>query len=81
MTADAMARVLVTGGAGYIGSHVVLALHAAGWPVVVLDNLSRGVLRPLHRDCDIVVGDVGDATLVRGVLERYRVTAVVHLVP
>ncbi len=57
----------------------MLALRAAGWPVVVLDNLSRGVLRPLHRGCDIVVGDVGDATLVRGVLDRYRVTAVVHL--
>jgi UDP-glucose 4-epimerase len=67
MAAHGTAPVLVTGGAGYIGSHVVLALRAVGWPVVVLDNLSRGVLRPVHRGCDIVVGDVGDATLVRGV--------------
>jgi UDP-glucose 4-epimerase len=56
----------------------VLALRAAGWPVVVLDNLSRGVLRLLHRGCDVVVGDVGDADLVRGVIEHYRVSAVLH---
>lgn len=76
---SAPGSVLVTGGAGYIGSHVVLALRAAGWPIVVLDDLSTGRLRPLHRDCALVVGDVGDRALVASVLRRYDVVAVVHL--
>lgn len=71
--------VLVTGGAGYIGSHVVLALRAAGWPVVVLDDLSSGRLRPLHRDCALVIGDVGDPAVVSAALRRHDVTAVIHL--
>ena len=71
--------VLVTGGAGYIGSHVVLALRAAGWPVVVLDDLSTGRLRPLHGDCAVVVGDVADRATVTATLRRCDVVAVVHL--
>lgn len=70
--------VLVTGGAGYIGSHVVLALRAAGWPVVVLDDLSCGVLLPLHRSVPFVRGDVGDRDL-RATLARHRIGAVIHL--
>lgn len=71
--------VLVTGGAGYIGSHVVLALREAGFQVVVLDNLTTGQLRALHRDCAIVIGDIGDRQLVRVTLSRYDIRAVVHL--
>jgi len=71
--------VLVTGGAGYIGSHVVLALRAAGWPVVVLDDLSTGQLRPLHADCAVVVGDIADRATVEATLRRHDVVAVVHL--
>ncbi|MCS7268764.1 MAG: UDP-glucose 4-epimerase GalE [Geminicoccaceae bacterium] len=71
--------VLVTGGAGYVGAHVVLALREAGWPVVVLDDLSTGRLLPLHRDCSVVLGGVGDRDLVRETLARYDVQAVVHL--
>ncbi len=76
---SAPGTVLVTGGAGYIGSHVVLALRAAGWPVVVLDDLSTGRLRPLHRDCAVVVGDVGDRATVAAAMRRHDVVAVVHL--
>lgn len=71
--------VLVTGGAGYIGAHVVLALREAGWHVIVLDNLSTGRLLPLHLDCSVVIGDVADRALVAATLARYDVTAVVHL--
>lgn len=71
--------VLVTGGAGYIGSHVVLALLEAGWPVVVLDDLSSGRLRPFHRRCALVVGDVADRATVAAALRRHDVAAVVHL--
>ena len=52
--------VLVTGGAGCIGSHVVLALRAADWPMVVFDELSTGRRDALPTDVALVVGDVGD---------------------
>jgi UDP-glucose 4-epimerase len=70
--------VLVTGGAGYIGSHVVRQLVDAGHPVVVLDNLSTGHRWAVAAEADFVQGDVGDAALVGGVLDRHRVAAVLH---
>ena len=71
--------IVVTGGAGYIGSHVALALLGAGWPVVILDDLSTGRLRPMHDLCQVVIGDVGDRGLVRAVLEAHDVIGVVHM--
>jgi UDP-glucose 4-epimerase len=52
--------VLVTGGAGYIGSHMVLALCDAGHDVVVLDNLSTGVAWAVHPKAVLVEGDIAD---------------------
>src|SRR4051794_38930791 len=70
-------RVLVTGGAGYIGSHVVQALAGRGHEPVVLDDLSTG-----HRDAIpealLVVGDCGDAATLDGVLAEHRPDAVMH---
>ena len=57
--------VLVTGGAGYIGSHMVLELLDAGEKVVVLDNLSTGFRWAVPQAATLVVGDVGDQDLVR----------------
>lgn len=71
--------VLVTGGCGYIGSHVVLSLLEAGWRVVVLDDLSTGRRRPLHDACELVVGDIADRALVTRILALHDVVAVVHL--
>jgi UDP-glucose 4-epimerase len=70
-------RVLVTGGAGYIGSHVVHDLAARGHEVTVLDDLSRGhaAAIPGHR---LVVGDIGDRGLVARLLEAESIEAVVH---
>lgn len=56
--------VLVTGGAGYIGSHMVHHLLESGEDVVVLDNLSTGVKENLPADSELVEGDIGDETLV-----------------
>jgi UDP-glucose 4-epimerase len=69
---------LVTGGAGYIGSHVVLALRAADWPVIVLDNLSTGRRAALPADVPLVVGDIGDRGLLAQLFERQRIRAVLH---
>jgi UDP-glucose 4-epimerase len=70
--------VLVTGGAGYIGSHMVLALRDAGESVVVLDNLSTGFRWAVPEDVPLVVGDFGDPALVADTLQRYDVDAVAH---
>jgi UDP-glucose 4-epimerase len=72
--------ILVTGGAGYIGSHAVLALQKAGYQVIILDNLSSG-----HRDIvknvlktELLVGDIGDRTLLDRIFSTYPVMAVMH---
>ncbi|MCL4745955.1 MAG: UDP-glucose 4-epimerase GalE [Burkholderiaceae bacterium] len=77
--------VLVTGGAGYIGSHTVLELVAAGWPVVVLDNLSNSSAEALSRvaaitgkDVPLVRGDVRDESLLDDLLARHRFGATLH---
>ena len=73
------ATVLVTGGAGYIGSHVVWALHDRGDTVIVLDNLSTGTTQFLPPAVPVVRGDVGDRPLVSSVLNGYKPDAVMHL--
>ncbi len=70
--------VLVTGGAGYIGSHAVLALREAGIPVVILDDLSTGSLDAVPPDAAFVWGSTGDASLVGETLRTHRVSAVMH---
>jgi UDP-glucose 4-epimerase len=69
--------ILVTGGAGYIGSHVVLQLRARGERVVVLDDLSRG-FRQAVVDAPLVVGKVGDRDTVAAVLREHAVDTVLH---
>jgi UDP-glucose 4-epimerase len=69
---------LVTGGAGYIGSHMVLELVDSGEPVVVLDDLSTGYDWALPEGVTLVRGDMGDQPLVEQVLAEHRVDAVAH---
>lgn len=70
---------LVTGGAGYIGSHVVRALVAAGMPTVVLDDLSSGHEAFVPREVPFVRGSILDGGLVLQTLEDHEVTGVVHV--
>lgn len=70
--------VLVTGGAGYIGSHMVLALRDAGERVVVLDDLSTGHRDAVPPDVPLVIGDVADAALVADTVVQHGVSALAH---
>src|SRR5215470_3353013 len=70
--------VLVTGGAGYIGSHMVHALADAGERVVVLDNLSTGFTWAIPQGVPLIVGESGDQALVDRVIAQHAVNAIVH---
>lgn len=70
-------NILVVGGAGFIGSHMVLTLQAAGMRPIVLDNLSKG-----HRDsvidAELIVGDMADEALLNEIMQKYQFRAVMH---
>ena len=72
-------KILVTGGAGYIGSHVVLACHDAGHEVVVLDDLSTGRRAAVPEEVPLVEGDIADRDLVAQSLAGHAITAVIHM--
>lgn len=70
--------VLVTGGAGYIGGHMVLGLLDAGENVVVLDDLSTGFRTAVKPPAKLVVGDIGDTELVDQILAAYDIDTIAH---
>jgi len=69
---------LVTGGAGYIGSHMVWDLNDRGQKVIVLDNLATGFDWLLPGDVELIVGEVADTALLDGLLREHGVDAVIH---
>jgi UDP-glucose 4-epimerase len=69
-------KILVTGGAGYIGSHTVKLLQEQGYSVIVLDNLSSGHAQAVN--CTLVVGDLADKNLLNKIFSEYEIDAVVH---
>lgn len=71
--------VLVTGGAGYIGSHIVLDLLDNGFGVVVLDNLSRGVREAVPDGVPFYLGNTGDQDLVQSIFRHEGISAIVHM--
>lgn len=80
-----MAKVLVTGGAGYIGSHTCLELLNAGHEVVVLDNLSNSSKESLNRvqalaskSLDFIQGDILDQNILNQIFSTYQIDAVIH---
>ena len=80
MVTQVKPTILVTGGAGYIGSHTVLALKRAGYEIIVLDNLEYG-----HREfvedilkVELIVGDIGDRLLLDSVFATHNIAAVMH---
>ena len=73
-----MSSVLVTGGAGYIGSHAVKALRAEGTHVVVFDNLSAGHREATSHASAVVVGDIHDSARLAAAIREHDVDAVMH---
>lgn len=71
--------VLLTGGAGYVGGHVALALHDAGWRIVVLDDLSTGDRRGVLSAAVFYEGEIGDGALLDSIFAKHDIAAVLHL--
>ena len=69
-------KILVTGGAGYIGSHTVKLLQEQGFDILVYDNLSTGHASSVS--CPLIVGDLSDKALLNKIFDEYEITAVVH---
>jgi UDP-glucose 4-epimerase len=78
VTEEVRTPVLVTGGAGYIGSHAVLALLDSGWPVVVLDDLSTGFDWAVPDGATFVRGDIADRALVARLIGEHGIGAIMH---
>lgn len=70
-------RILIVGGAGYIGSHMAKQLSRAGHNVVILDNLSTG-FKFLTKYGELIIGDAGDLALLKSIFGRYKFGAVMH---
>src|SRR5437773_7599496 len=70
--------VLVTGGAGYIGSHAMLALKDAGWSIAVIDDLSNGARRAVPDDVPFYEGSVADRALVGRIFAEQGIQAIMH---
>src|ERR1700751_1020391 len=70
--------VLITGGAGYIGSHMVLELLDAGEQVIVLDNLSTGFRHAVPDQVPLIVGNTGDQAEVSRLIREYAIQAIIH---
>ena len=75
--AKSRGKILVVGGAGYIGSQMVLALQAAGFEPLVLDNLSKGH-RNAVMEAELIVGDMADKALLASIFKAHTISAVMH---
>ena len=71
-------NILVTGGAGYIGSHVVEELQKSGFTPIVYDNLSTGHAAAVPEDVQLVEGDIHNVTFTRHIMEQFNIDAVMH---
>jgi UDP-glucose 4-epimerase len=71
-------KILVTGGAGYIGGHTILALLDRGFSPIILDNLSTGVSSLVPKNVPLVVGDIGDQKLVADIIRKNKIETILH---
>ena len=71
-------NILVTGGAGYIGSHVVEELQKSGFTPIVYDNFSTGHEEAVPEDVQLVEGDIHDVRFAKHIMEQFKIDAVIH---
>lgn len=77
-TREKQMQILVTGGAGYIGSHMVLALQESGYSPIVLDNLCTGFRDSIAPSVPFFEGNVNDTALVKSIIEKHNIRAIIH---
>ena len=71
-------NILVTGGAGYIGSHVVEELQKSGFTPIVYDNFSTGHEAAVPDEVQLVEGDIHDVRFAKHIMEQFKIDAVIH---
>ena len=74
-----MSDILVTGGAGYIGAHIVDSLCDVGFDVVVLDNLSNGYKENLNTKAKFSLGDIRNKTDLEFIFSNHKITSIIHM--
>jgi UDP-glucose 4-epimerase len=71
--------ILVTGGAGYIGSHIIEALIDRTYDVIILDNLTTGHKRLINQKANFIKGDINNKKLINNIIKRYNIKTIIHL--
>jgi UDP-glucose 4-epimerase len=71
--------ILVTGGAGYIGSHIIEALIDRKYDVIILDNLTTGHKRLINQKANFIKGDINNKKLINNIIKRYNIKTIIHL--
>ena len=71
--------ILVTGGAGYIGSHITESLIDRKYNVIILDNLKTGHKRLINQKANFIKGDINNKKLVNNIIKQYNIQTVIHL--
>ena len=74
-----MNNILVTGGAGYIGSHVVEKLEKAHTNIIIIDNLKTGFKRLINKKAEFIKGDVNNIKLVKKIINKKKINTIIHL--
>ena len=72
-------RILLTGGAGYIGSQIILSLIEKGYKPIIIDNLSNGSKQNLPKDTVLYEADIADESLVKKIIKDNKIESVIHL--
>ncbi|MEE8563555.1 MAG: NAD-dependent epimerase/dehydratase family protein, partial [Alphaproteobacteria bacterium] len=70
--------ILITGGAGYIGSHAIFGFQSVGYKPIVIDNLATGVRQAVPENVTFIEGNAGDQSLVQSIIQTNHIKVVVH---